>query len=87
MDFRLTAIFGSPAKSNMEIIQRFQLQTLRITFYSRWFINIEAVHQNAELLRVQPEIVNLISKEYRNQLDGESNTLARTIIPLEAKNA
>ena len=49
-------LWGTASNSNIEILQRFQSQTLRSLINETWYVTNEAIHRNLKIPTVKDEI-------------------------------
>ncbi|GAB0094051.1 hypothetical protein DMENIID0001_092720 [Sergentomyia squamirostris] len=67
-------LWGSAAKSNVEIIQRFQSKVLRAITNAPFFVSNETLHHDLEIPYVQAERAR-IGQRYRGRIDMHPNPL------------
>jgi len=72
-------LWGSAAKSNIEILQRFQSKMLRIIINAPWFMTNEEIHKDLDIPYVNEEILRHSTK-YSNRLNSHPNTLATKLM-------
>lgn len=72
-------LWGSAAKSNVEILQRFQSKVLRIITNAHWFMTNEDIHRDADILSVREEVYKH-STAYRERLPSHPNALAPNLM-------
>ena len=72
-------LWGVAAKSNLEIIQRFQSKVLRIITCAPWYISNEQIHRDLQIPFISDKVTKL-SVRYQQRLESHSNPLARALI-------
>ena len=72
-------LWGVAAKSNIEIIQRFQSKLLRIITCAPWYISNEQIHRDLQIPFISDKVTKL-SVRYQQRLESHSNPLARALI-------
>ena len=72
-------LWGVAAKSNIEIIQRFQNKVLRIITNAPWYISNDRIHSDLNIPSVIDE-VRRYSFNYMQRLVNHSNPLARALV-------
>lgn len=72
-------IWGSAAKSNVNIIQRFQSKVLRTICGSPYYITNNTIHADLRMPTVDEQI-SAINRSYTNRLSNHSNHLASNLL-------
>lgn len=72
-------LWGTAAKSSIEIIQRFQSKTLRTMVNAPWYVTNAQIHRDLKIPFVKDEINAIITK-YRDRIDSHPNELASSLM-------
>jgi len=72
-------IWGVSAKSNLDILQRFQSKTLRMCTNAPYFVSNDIIHRDLRVPTVY-ETIQQSSKSYRQRLANHPNPLASRLI-------
>lgn len=72
-------LWGTSAKSNIEILQRFQNKTLRTITTAPWFVSNEILHNDLNIPLIQEE-VQRFSQNYRTRINEHQNRLTRGLM-------
>ena len=67
------------AKSNIDVIQRFQSKVLRMISAAPWYISNSIIHHDLNIPTVQAEIRRFCER-YKDRLENHSNLLARDLL-------
>ena len=68
-------LWGAAAKSNINIIERYQAKVLRSMVDAPWFVPNEVIRCDLSVPLVREEIKNVFTR-YKNRLHEHSNPLA-----------
>lgn len=72
-------LWGSAAKSNLEILQRFQNKVLRIIVDAPWFVTNSVIHKDLNISSIEEEITRY-SQKYRGRLLHHPNVLTHSLM-------
>lgn len=72
-------LWGSAAKSNIAIIQRFQSKVLRVITGAPWYVSNENLHRDLNMPTVEEE-VQRYNTSYANRLQAHPNALATQLL-------
>lgn len=72
-------LWGSAAKSNLEILQRFQNKVLRIILDAPWFVPNSVIHNDLNISSIEEETTRF-SNKYRDRLLNHPNELTHTLM-------
>lgn len=72
-------LWGTAAKSNIDILQRFQSKTLRLIVNAPWYVKNEHIHRDLKIPTVQEEIITNL-KRYKTRLERHPNALASKLM-------
>lgn len=73
------SIWGTAAKSNLDILQRFQSKMLRLCTNAPYYVTNDTLHHDLRIPTVYEDI-RLSSKNYRTRLTSHPNPLAAQLI-------
>jgi hypothetical protein len=76
-------LWGSAAKSNIDIIQRFQSKILRCITGAPWYVPNNVIQRDLHMVSVKEEI-SKYSVKYHNRLSHHPNKLAMNLLNTEA---
>ena len=77
-------LWGTAAKSNIEILQRFQSKTLRLLANAPWYVTNNRIHHDLNIKTVQEEIIER-TQTYRDRIAKHPNPLVVNLMnPLTA---
>jgi hypothetical protein len=72
-------LWGSAAKSNLEILERFQSKVLQIIVNTPWFISNHTIARNLQIKTVKSEIRGYYAN-YNKRLATHPNALANQLL-------
>lgn len=72
-------LWGSTAKSNQEILQRFQNKALRIIVDAPWYIPNSILHKDLDISSIEEETTRF-SQNYRRRLLNHPNDLTHSLM-------
>lgn len=72
-------LWGTAAKSNIEILQRFQNKTLRMIVDAPWYVTNDQIHRDLKIPTVHEEITAKI-KSYKDRIKHHPNSLASSLM-------
>ena len=65
-------LWGTPAISNIAIIQRYQSKILRMITRAPWYISKDQIHKELNIPTVEEEVQNIISN-YKTRISNHPN--------------
>jgi hypothetical protein len=71
-------LWGAASNSNIEILQRFQNEVLRIIVQAPWYVPSTVLHKDLGIPTIREEIKNS-SKKYKDRLLTHPNDLATNL--------
>lgn len=72
-------LWGVAAKSNIDIIQRFQNKSLRLISCAPWYVTNHQIHRDLNIPFVQEEVTRFCVN-YKQRLQNHTNKLARALL-------
>ena len=72
-------LWGAACNSKLDIIQRFQSESLRLMLDALWYVTNAAIHRDLEIETVKKEIERY-SEHYEDRLKTHSNELATKLL-------
>ena len=72
-------LWGSAAKTNIDILQRFQSKVLRMIVEAPWFVSNETIHRDLKVCYVHDEIKKC-SEKYLKRLEIHPNSSAVNLL-------
>ena len=72
-------LWGTSSNSNVEILQRYQSQTLRTIANAPWFVTNRKIHEDLNIPFIKEEI-SRFSSRYLDRLSVHSNVLAISLL-------
>jgi hypothetical protein len=78
-------LLGTASNSNIDILERFQSEVLRIITDAPWYVPNTVIRRDLRVLPVRQEVRNH-SITYRHRLDNHPNRLAKSLFPGPALN-
>ena len=73
------SVWGTAAKSNLDILQRFQSKTLRMCVGAPWFVTNDTIHHDLSIPTVY-ETIRETSCNYRQRLANHPNPFAANLV-------
>ena len=72
-------LWGTTSNSNIEILQRFQLKTLRSLIEESWYVTNETIHHDLKISTVKEEI-SKFSNGYNMRVNNQQNPLVTQLL-------
>lgn len=72
-------LWGSAAKSNIAIIERYQNKIMRIITDAPWYVNNEIIQNDLQIPSVQ-DVIKMFSQNYRERLTVHPNPLTNSLM-------